>query len=229
MSEDQPQAPMGFFARFAAVFFEPSRVFQELKRRPTWLVPLLAVTLAVTAQQATIASSKVGDVIFREAIEKRAPNLSPEQIEQQLAITRYAAPIGTLVFAPVITVAAAGLLYLIFSVILGGEGTFRQTLSAWTHVGLIGLVQVVVGTVLVFVKGNAKSSTALSAFLPFLDESSFLYKVFQGFDLFILWQLAVLSVGMGIIQQTGTKKAATAIFSTFLVIILGIAAIRQAF
>jgi hypothetical protein len=79
------------------------------------------------------------------------------------------------------------------------------------------------------VKGNARSSTALSAFLPFLEESSFLYKVFQGFDLFILWQLAVLSIGMGIIQQTGTKKAAVAIFSAFLIVVIGIAAIRQAF
>lgn len=229
MSENQPQSPMGFFARFAAIFFEPSKVFQELRQRPTWLAPLLAVTLAVAALQATVAFSKVGGEIYREEIQKRAANIPPEQLERQVTVARYAAPIGALLFAPIVIVLLAGLLYLIFSVVLGGEGTFRQTFSAYAHASLIGIVGGVIGTVLIFVKGNARSSTALSAFLPFLEESSFLYKVFQGFDLFILWQLAILSIGMGIIQQTGSKKAATAIFSTFLIIVLGIAAIRQAF
>src|SRR5882672_8628780 len=119
MSENQPQAPMGFFARFAAVFFEPSKVFQELKLRPTWLAPLVALTLAVTALNATVAFSKVGEGIFREEMQKRAPNAPPEQLERQLKIGRYFAPIGAFIGVPIVTLILAGLLYLIFSVVLG--------------------------------------------------------------------------------------------------------------
>jgi hypothetical protein len=119
--------------------------------------------------------------------------------------------------------------YFIFSILLGGETTYKEALSAWTHSGLIGLVGGAVQTGMIFLKGNMTATTSLAAFLPFLDEKTFLYKFLQTFDLFVLWQLAVLSIGMGIMSRVGTKKAAVALYSAFLVIAVIIAGIRQAF
>ena len=83
-------------------------------------------------------------------------------------------------------------------------------------------------TAMIFLKGNTKSSTAITAFLPFLEENSFVYRFCQGLDLFVIWQLVVLSIGMGIISRMSTRKAATAIFSVYLVIWLLITVVRQA-
>jgi hypothetical protein len=74
-----------------------------------------------------------------------------------------------------------------------------------------------------------QSNTSLAAFLPFLEEESFLSYLLQTLDLFVLWQLAVLSIGMGMLSRVGTKKAAIALYSTLAVIGLIIAGIRQAF
>jgi hypothetical protein len=219
---------MGLFARLTGIFTSPTAVFQELKGRPTWLVPLLIVSVAIAVMNASVSWSPVGERAIREEIQKKAPNVPPEALDRQLTITRNFGPVGALVGFPIFTMLIAGLLYLIFSVGMGGEGTFKQTLSAYAHTSVIGVAGGLVGTVLIFLKGNLRSSTALSAFLPFLEESSFLYKVFQGFDVFLLWQLGVLSVGMGVIQQTGTRKAAIAIFSVFVTIVLILAGIRQA-
>jgi hypothetical protein len=138
------------------------------------------------------------------------------------------AGVGVLVAVPVITFVGAGIVYLIFSIVLGGEGTFKQTLAVYTHGGLIYLVTGIVGTSIVLMKGSFKSSTSLAAFLPFLEETSFVYKLLQGLDLFIIWQLAVVSIGMAIINKMPTKKAAITIFSVYLVVVLVIAGIRQA-
>lgn len=227
MAEDQALSPMGFPARLAGMFTSPSTVFQEVKRRPTWLVPLLTLTLAITAMWTLVMLSPTGQAAFREQFQERAQNLPPEVLEKQLAVMKFGIPIATFFVTPIFTLLLAGLVYLIFSIILGGEGTFRQTFSAQVHSGLVGLLGGLVGTALIFAKGNLKSSTALSAFLPFLEETSLLYKIWRSFDIFLIWQLALLSIGMGVIQGTGTRKSATVIFSVFVVAVVIIAVIRQ--
>jgi len=230
MSENQ--AAMGFPARALGIFTAPSSVFEELARRPTWLAALLLITFSIMVLNGVVIWSKTGEAATRqqiqEALEKRGQTLPPEAVDSQIAIYRYAAPVSVLVVLPLATLGLAGLVYLIFSIALGGEGTFRQTFSVYTHVSLIGIVGAAVATGMVFLKGNLKSSTALSAFLPFLEETSFAYKFFQGMDLFILWQLAVVAIGMGIINKMATRKAATIIFSVYLVILVLITVVRQA-
>ena len=149
-------------------------------------------------------------------------------MDTQIAVYRYIGPASIIVIFPVLTLALSGLVYLIFSIALGGEGTYKQTFSAYAHASLIGIVGAVVATSMIFLKGNVKSSTAVTAFLPFLEEDSFVYRFCQGLDLFIIWQLVVLSIGVGIISRMSTRKAATAIFSVYLVIWLLITVVRQA-
>jgi len=233
MSEIQEaQAPMSFPARLAGIFTAPSLVFEELKRRPTWLAALLAVTLVTAALNVAVLWSNTGETVMRqqlqEATEKSGREVPPEAVDTQIAVLRYLGPASIVVIFPVMTLALSGLVYLIFSVVLGGEGTFKQAFSAYAHTALIGIVGAAVATAMIFLKGNTKSSTAITAFLPFLEENSFVYRFCQGLDLFIIWQLVVLSIGMGIISRMSTRKAATAIFSVYLVIWLLITVVRQA-
>ena len=231
MSEAERVDSMSFFSRLVNMFIAPGKVFEFLMQKPLWVVPLSVVTLAITLQQGIIMSSQTGKEGMRQEIQKspRAAQLSSEQVDQQISMMGKIIPVSTFIVAPVITFAAAGLIYLIFSIVLGGEITYKQTLSAWTHVGFIGLVGIAVQTALVFIKGTIRPNTSLAAFLPFLEEDSFIYHFLQTFDLFVLWQLAVLSLGMGMLSRVGTKKAAITIFSTLVVIGLIIAGVRQAF
>jgi len=233
MSESQESnASMGFPARLAGIFTAPSRVFEELRRRPTWLAALLAVTLVTAGLNALVLWSETGEKVvrqqFQEAVEKTGREVPPETVDTQIAAYRYIGPASVIVVFPILTLALSGLVYLIFGIVLGGEGTFRQTFSAYSHSCLIGIPGAAVATGMIFLKGNAKSSTAVTAFLPFLEEDSFVYRFCQGLDLFVIWQLVVLSIGMGIIGRMGTRKSATAIFSVYLAIWLLITVVRQA-
>jgi hypothetical protein len=139
-------APLGFFARLGGVFFAPAGVFQDLRQRPSWLAPLLVITLAVVGLNAMVAFSATGLEAMRQEFLAQVPeNTPPETVEQQLGMYRMFAPIGALISVPLFLVVLAGLLYVVFSVVLGGEGTFRQTFSAYSHAGYIGLVGGVVG------------------------------------------------------------------------------------
>lgn len=230
LSATEAPASMSFVQRIINIFVAPSRVFQFLAGNPVWAAPLILMTLYSGALNFTVVSTSAGEAAMREQImsSPQAAQMPPERLTQALTIGKTMAGVGALIAVPVITFIGAGILYLLFSIVLGGEGTFKQTLAVYTHAGLIYLVTGLVATSIVLMKGSFKSSTSLAAFLPFLEETSFIYKFLQGLDLFIMWQLAVASIGMAIIHKMTTKKAAIAIFSVYLVIVLVIAGIRQA-
>lgn len=231
MSDTDHPESMSFFDKLINIFVSPSRVFQALAAKPTWILPMVVISLYVPILQSITFSSDQGREAMRQEIMKnpQASKMTEEQMDRYLNATKYFIPASTLVAIPLLTFVAAGIVYFLMSILLGGESTYKQTLSAWTHTGLIGLVGAGVQTGLIFLKGSLTANTTLAAFLPFLEESSFLYKLLQGFDLFVIWQLAVLSIGMGMLSKVGTRKAATAIFSAFFVVVLVIAGIRQAF
>ena len=45
------------------------------------------------------------------------------------------------------------------------------------------------------------SATNLAVFLPMLDESSFLAKLLGTIDLFLVWWVVVLAIGLGVLYQ----------------------------
>ena len=230
LSATESPASMSFVQRIVNVFVAPASVFQFLAGRPLWAAPLILMTLYSGVLNFAVVSTSAGEAALKEQIlqNPQAAAAPPERMEQMVGFGKAMAGIGALIAVPLFTFAGAGILYLLFSIVMGGEGTFKQTLAIYTHAGLIYLATGLIGTSIVLMKGSFKSSTSLAAFLPFLEETSFVYKVLQGLDLFIMWQLAVAAIGMAIVHKMTTKKAAIAIFSVYLVVVLAIAGIRQA-
>jgi hypothetical protein len=65
-------------------------------------------------------------------------------------------------------------------------------------------------------------------FVPFLDENSFLSRLLGTIDLFQIWWLVVLAIGLGVLYKRRTGPIATSLLTVYAVIILAIAAVRSA-
>jgi hypothetical protein len=65
-------------------------------------------------------------------------------------------------------------------------------------------------------------------FVPFLDEKSFLSRLLGTIDLFQIWWLVVLAIGLGVLYKRRTGPIATSLLTVYAVIILAIAAVRSA-
>src|SRR5215468_9816937 len=84
--EPPASGPINHFGRLIGVFFSPQETFQGIAARPSWLVPVLLMTV-FGLLTAVVMNQKVDwrDVASKRIEESpRAANLSAEQKEQQI-------------------------------------------------------------------------------------------------------------------------------------------------
>jgi predicted membrane channel-forming protein YqfA (hemolysin III family) len=62
------------------------------------------------------------------------------------------------------------------------------------------------------------SATNLAVFLPMLDESSFLARFLGKVDLFLIWWIVVLSIGLGVLFKRKSGPIAAGLFIVYGVI-----------
>ncbi len=220
----QPEEkPMGGASKVINIFFEPRKVFESLKIKPTWLIPFIIVALLgigffyytypfIMAQQVEKIqeNEKIPEEQKERIIEKMTEKDHPPI--WQLAI----APVGTLVSVVVV----AAVLFFVFNVLLGGDSSFRRVFSVYTYSSLIAIPAMIVKFPLIMMKGNLNVQTSLALLLSINQKDTFLYNVLSGFDIFTIWQVILISMGLGILYKYSTKKAFTAVFILWIIWIL---------
>lgn len=72
------------------------------------------------------------------------------------------------------------------------------------------------------------SPTNLGVFAPFLEENSFMARLLGSIDLFHIWALVSLAIGLGVLYKRKTGPIGTALFIVYAVLIVALAAIRTA-
>jgi hypothetical protein len=58
--------------------------------------------------------------------------------------------------------------------------------------------------------------TSLALFFPALSDKSIWFKLFNRFDVFTIWELVLISIGLGIVANFSTKKSAIIGFSLWI-------------
>jgi len=116
----------------------------------------------------------------------------------------------------------------LFNAFLGGDAKFKQVFAVVCHSGVVISLAQIFGLPLAYARGSLSSATNLAVFLPFLDESSFAARFLGAIDLFYIWWIVSLSIGLGVLYRKRTASIATTMLVVYAVIALLIAAIRTA-
>ena len=156
-------APMSFPAKLAAIFFEPSSVFRNLRAHPRWLAALILSALLSFAYSTAFVQRLTPERIISFTTDKVAEQFSipPEQAAQmketQIADAKAPAKIAgnavtTFVGAFVIA-AIFGALYMLLVLLFGGRLGFWQgvSLAIWASLPPI-IIGRVLSLVLLFLK-----------------------------------------------------------------------------
>ena len=198
--------------RCVLTFVSPGRLFDGLRDRPAWFGALLLATI-LTA----VATHFVPDEAWRAMLRSQMLRLGgdPQGLEAALrmipaytalaAITTF---IFTFVFTAVITV--------VFAFLLGDEGSFRQYLAVVSHASLISAVGALIVLPLRIGQLDPQLTLSVGTFLPFLQEG-YLQRVLRGLDLFGLWSLIVMALGVSEVDPKRRWGTAAIILLVFFV------------
>jgi Yip1-like protein len=229
----QPQAAIGPFGRVIGVFFSPGRTFEDIVRKPGWVLPVVLSTVLGILVSVAINQRINWRDFMNQQIEKspRAAQLSSEQKQQQIEGGAKFAPISTYVFGtlgPVLAALIVGLVMWGAYSLLGGISTnFGTAFSITAHAFLTGLVSSPLFILILYLKpyGTADLDNPVAAnvaaILP--DESAkWLVALCKSIDIFLFWTLILLAIGFAAVNPKKLKgaKSFTIAFSVWAVYVV---------
>jgi Yip1 domain len=210
----QSQPAISPIGRIVGVFFSPKATFEDIVRKPSWVLPVVLLTLFSIGVSFVINQRVDWRQFMSQQIEKspRSANLSAEQKERQIeggakftpVVTWVIGVCGPILFALVVALAMWGAYNL-----LGGANTnFGTSFAITSHAALTGLVSSLLFILVLYLKppGTVDMenpvATNLAVLLPD-DAAKWLIALLKSIDVFTFWTLILLAIGFA---TTNPKK-----------------------
>jgi len=222
-------------ARIVGVLFAPRATYADVAARPHALGVLLFVILFGACGVYAFLSTEVGrNAMLEQQVESMKSfgmNVTDQVIdrmEQGLDRGKYFGAIGQAVFFPLGALIISAIAFGVFNAVLGADATFKQVFAVVSHSSVVFTVSQAFGLPLAYAREKMSGATNLAVFFPFLDDTSFVARVLGSIDLFILWWLTSLAIGLGVLYKKRTQPIATTLIIIYVAIGLVIAAIKMA-
>jgi hypothetical protein len=231
---------MSLPARLFGVIVSPRETYADVAANPRALGVLLITVLVSAAVTFWFQSTEAGQkaVIAQidqtlDVVERATgrPAMTDEQYEQAVTAGVSRAPYqsaGTiLISTPIVVAILSAILLGVFNGILGGSARYKQVFAAVAHSGVIWTLAAIFGVVMAFAGADLGAASKLAVFVPML-ESGFLYHLLAYIDLFWLWGLTSIAIGMSVLYRRQTVSVAVTFIGVYLLCGLAWAAIRSA-
>jgi Yip1-like protein len=197
--------------------------------RPQWGAMLLVMALVMVGCSVALMQTDTGRVALVDQWERTALAFGQDVGDARYAQfkemsrehgTAYAA-LSALVTGPALTLAASVAIFAVFTGIMRGTGTFTQVLAIAAHAGVILALRQVVAAPLNYARETLASPTTLGMFFPMLDEASPAARFLGTIDLFVVWWVVVLAIGVSLLYRRPARSTALIFMGAY----VGIAAV----
>ena len=217
MAEDT-EDKMNLWQLLISIIDRPAATMSYVGKKPgwAWVMPAFLVLVGLVVFS-VVTAPYTSELALRQAQQQMA-SLPPQQAEQAAAqVERFTSPpmvatfsiIGGLVALAVIWLLSAGVLYFL-GLVAGGEANFAQSFAilvwSWLPYALRNLVMAAY---------VAYSGQLINQGLSFLvatgdqtkDAANWLYSLLSQIDLFYLWHLILVVVGLATVGRFSKAKA----------------------
>ena len=216
--------------RVMGVVMRPRATMDEVARHPAFMTTWVLVLLAVAACGALLLSTEVGRqalvderVRVTEALGRRVDDAEYARLQAEPPLSVYLTSGGRLLLTPLATIVVAfGLLGL--ARIDGAKTSFVTALAIAVHATVVLALQQIIATPLHYVSESLISPTNVAGVLRVFDEGTWPARLFGAIDVFGLWWIWLLSVGLA---ATAGRPARRYIWR-LLAVYVGVAAIVAA-
>jgi Yip1 domain len=189
------------------VFFRPTELFQRIKDRPTFLVPFLVFILFMGlffyATIDIIVNEQVNSPQFKSRMAEQSQQIPAETMSKMIKISTLGFGIPAMALIPVL---AAALALFWGNFVWAGKATFRQLMSVMSYACMIQVLSAVALLPLVFAKESIMVTYSLGSLVPDKMDNMILYTALSKIDLFIIWEIIVVGIGISIIYNFSRNK-----------------------
>jgi hypothetical protein len=199
------QTPVSGWGRIIGIFFSPKPTFEDIVRQPTWLLPVILLTVVSLAACISINQRINWNDFITQQMDKnpRAAQLSPEQKQERVAQGARFAPYFTYVYVavPILSVLLVSLVMMGAYNLFAGAGVgYMTSMGIVAHAFLVWLVSSLLFLLVLFLKPygtvDLENPVAanVAAFLPD-GAAPWLVKFCNSLDIFSIWILILLGIG----------------------------------
>jgi hypothetical protein len=183
-------------------------------------VAVLAVVTA--ASQALLYQTEVGQVALVDQWERTAlafgQDVDDARYAELQALSRSGALYGVaiaLANGPVLTVAIAVVVFLTFRPRGDRPVSFSQVLAVTAYASVILALRQLVSIPVSVAREATGGATSLGLWFPALDAASFGGRFVGALDIFVIWWVILLAMGVGILYQRQERTLAAALLGVY--------------
>ncbi|MCF7885465.1 MAG: YIP1 family protein [Candidatus Marinimicrobia bacterium] len=218
MNEQAEKKELSLVSKVISAIWSPSKTFESVSKKANWwdiIIPILLITIAAWITIPYI--SPIGTDMAKERIEK-SERLSDTQKEdaieriegQNKAIQYVMTPVSTFIMILIVGL----VMWLAGNFFLGGDRKFVPVFAMTSYTFLINILATIVKTPLMVSKHSVKVYTGLASILP--ESQTFLFRLAKHFDIFAIWKVILLGIGLGVLYKSKQSKAITVVFVIWL-------------
>jgi hypothetical protein len=123
---------------------------------------------------------------------------------------------------PIIWVGLAAIFAMIGTGRARGTATFAQALTILVHASSVFALRAVIATPINYSRESLGGATSLRMLIPGAGESTFLARLLGGIDIFVVWWVVLVVMGLSILYQTRLVSVAGWLFGAY---VAGVAAL----
>lgn len=213
--------------RVTGVLMHPRATMAEVVRHPVFITTWVVVLLAVVVCGGLLLSTQVGQqalvderVRVTEALGGRVDDTAYARLQAAPPVSIYLTSGGRLLLMPPVTLlVAAGLMVL--ARMDGAAMSYVTALAIVVHATVVLALQQIVATPLHYVTESLTSPTNLAGVLRIFDDGTLPARLFGAIDVFGLWWLWLLSVGLAAVAGKPARRYVWRLLAVY----IGVAAI----
>lgn len=213
------RVPARLAHRLLGTFLHPGRTFSSIRvhsSRADWVVPW-----SIGSVVSVGAVYGVGPVFLREALFDRASSATAGMAGSFIGVT------------PLISLSVlfllSGIYFGVANYLLHGFATFHKVLVVQAYSGMIMTLGDLILSFLVVMKQATQVGVGPGLLIPPGTELESKFLLAYEIDIFTIWYLSVVSIGIGIISGIPWKKVGIVLFTLWVLFVAAKSVMRNAF
>jgi hypothetical protein len=229
-SPQPAEEPKGALWRLQGIFFQPRRTFEEINKKPTWLIALV-LTVVIGAAAMYVMTSRIG---VETIIAQQNPNQELNEQQREFMESPFMAAFfyaSVVIGTPLVILVIAVVMMLLYWM-AGSEAPFSRVFSVVTHsffaYSLIGSVIAVLIILLAQDPTELDFANLVSSNLGVLVdriESPVLFSLLSSIDLFSAYLIFLLSLGLSIVGRKSIGASVWLVIVPWIIYVAGKTAI----